>query len=105
MGKTMKFAENVDKKVDMKKVQLEIMKPFIAAKLNALMLVEDDVIIEYVFSQLEDKQFPDGKAIQIMMTGFLGKTKSRLFIGDLWTFLLEAQANQYGIPRELIEMK
>lgn len=43
-------------KIDMKKVQLEIMKPFITSKLNALMPVEDEVIIEYVFSQLEESQ-------------------------------------------------
>jgi hypothetical protein len=41
----------------MKKVQLEIMKPFITNTLNELMKpVEDEVIIEYVFSQLEQSQ-------------------------------------------------
>ena len=40
----------------MKKIQLEIMKPFITGKLNAMMPVEDEVIIEYVFSQLEQSQ-------------------------------------------------
>ena len=40
----------------MKKIQLEIMKPFITGKLNALMPIEDEVIIEYVFSQLEQSQ-------------------------------------------------
>ncbi len=76
--KTMKFADNLEKKVflfecntifnnfffqnlslkkiDMKKIQLEIMKPFITGKLNAMMPVEDEVIIEYVFSQLEQSQ-------------------------------------------------
>lgn len=40
----------------MKKIKLEIMKPFITSKLNAMMPVEDEVIIEYVFSQLEQSQ-------------------------------------------------
>ena len=40
----------------MKKVQLEIMKPFITSKLNAMMPIEDEVITEYVFSQLEESQ-------------------------------------------------
>jgi hypothetical protein len=41
----------------MKKIQLEVMKPFITNKLNELMKpVEDEVIIEYVFSQLEQSQ-------------------------------------------------
>jgi len=40
----------------MKKVDLEVMKPFITSKLNSLMPIEDEVIIEYVFSQLEQSQ-------------------------------------------------
>jgi hypothetical protein len=40
----------------MKKVKLEILKPYITAKLNATIPIEDDVIIEYVFSQLEESK-------------------------------------------------
>lgn len=54
--KSMKFADNLEKKIDMKKIQLEVMKPFITQKLNNLMPIEDEVIIEYVFSQLEQSQ-------------------------------------------------
>lgn len=43
--------------------------------------------------------------MQIMLTGFLGKTKARDFMGELWTLFMDAQANEYGLPRELIEMK
>lgn len=103
--KTMKFAENIDKKIDMKKIRLELMRPYITNILNELTTVEDDVMVEYVFSQLEDKQHPDGKLIQIMMTGFLGKTKARTFMAELWTTLVEAQASPHGIPAELIELK
>lgn len=43
--------------------------------------------------------------MQMMLTGFLGKTKAKEFMGDLWLLLLEAQESEYGIPRELIELK
>lgn len=43
--------------------------------------------------------------MQMMLTGFLGKTKAKDFMGDLWLLLLEAQESEYGIPRELIELK
>lgn len=43
--------------------------------------------------------------MQIMMTGFLGKTKARIFIGELWNLLVEAQMSQLGVPKELLEMK
>lgn len=103
--KTMKFADNIDKKIDMKKIRLELMRPYITNILSTLTSVEDEVMVEYVFSQLEEKQHPDGKLIQIMMTGFLGKTKARTFMGELWSTLLEAQNSPHGIPAELIELK
>jgi hypothetical protein len=43
--------------------------------------------------------------MQMMMTGFLGKTKTRVFMEDLWNVLAEAQENEFGIPQELIELK
>ncbi|EFX85677.1 hypothetical protein DAPPUDRAFT_313769 [Daphnia pulex] len=52
--KTIKFAENVTKKVDMSKVKLETIKPWITTKITELMGgIEDDVLVEYVFNQLE----------------------------------------------------
>lgn len=89
----------------MKKIRLELMRPYITNILSTLTTVEDEVMVEYVFSQLEEKQHPDGKLIQIMMTGFLGKTKARTFMGELWSTLLEAQTSPHGIPAELIELK
>jgi len=43
--------------------------------------------------------------MQIMLTGFLGKTKAKSFMNDLWILLLEAQQSPYGIPKELVEIK
>ena len=43
--------------------------------------------------------------MQIMMTGFLGKTKARSFMGELWKLMVDAQENVHGIPTELIEQK
>lgn len=52
--KTIKFADNVTKKVDMSKVKLETIKPWITTKITELMGgIEDDVLVEYVFNQLE----------------------------------------------------
>ena len=91
--------------IDMKKVRLELMRPYLTNILSTPTTVEDEVMVEYVFSQLEEKQHPDGKLIQIMMTGFLGKTKARTFMGELWSTLVEAQNSPHGIPAELIELK
>ena len=43
--------------------------------------------------------------MQINLTGFLGGSKARLFIGELWALLAAAQSSPDGIPAELVEMK
>lgn len=86
------------------KVNLDVMKPWITKRVQELLGVEDDVVIEFVFNQLEDKH-PDPKMMQINLTGFLGGSKARLFIGELWTFLASAQTSPDGIPKELVELK
>ena len=43
--------------------------------------------------------------MQIMLTGFLGKTRARLFMTDLWNLLSSAMESPDGIPDELVELK
>uniref|UniRef100_A0A671Q5Q8 PWI domain-containing protein n=1 Tax=Sinocyclocheilus anshuiensis TaxID=1608454 RepID=A0A671Q5Q8_9TELE len=65
---------------------------------------EDDVVIEFVFNQLEEKN-PDGKMMQINLTGFLNGKNAREFMKDLWPLLLSAQENIAGIPSAFLEQK
>ncbi|MPC58827.1 PWI domain-containing protein [Portunus trituberculatus] len=51
--KEMKFAESLGKKIDMTKVRLEVVKPWVTEKITGILGMEDDVVIEYVFNQLE----------------------------------------------------
>ncbi|CAF3380239.1 unnamed protein product [Rotaria sp. Silwood1] len=102
--KQMKFPDNIDVKIDMLKVNLDVLKSWITTRLQELLGIEDDVVIEFVFNQLEEKN-PDPKMMQINLTGFLGGSKARLFIGELWKLLTSAQSSSDGIPAELIEMK
>jgi serine/arginine repetitive matrix protein 1 len=39
----------------MLKVNLDVIKPWITRRLEELLGLEDDVVIEFVFNQLEDK--------------------------------------------------
>ena len=43
--------------------------------------------------------------MQISLTGFLGGSKARLFIGELLNLLASAQTSPDGIPAELVELK
>jgi len=56
--KQIKFADNLVKKVDMTKVKLDTIKPWIANRITELLGgMEDDVVVEYVFNQLDADKF------------------------------------------------
>lgn len=52
----MKFAPEFDIKVDMRKVELSVIRPWISKKIIELLGFEDDVLIEYVSGLLEDEE-------------------------------------------------
>ncbi|KAF6038302.1 SRRM1 [Bugula neritina] len=49
----MKFEDVIDKKVDMSKVQLDTLKPWITQRITEILGFDDDVVIEFIFNQLE----------------------------------------------------
>lgn len=53
-----KFPAHFSERVDLRKVNISVLRPWIAKRLVELMRVEDDVVVEYVYSMLEDKDKP-----------------------------------------------
>ncbi|KAL8999681.1 MAG: hypothetical protein Q9169_001498 [Polycauliona sp. 2 TL-2023] len=102
--KQTKFPPEFSQKVDMKKVNVEVMKKWIAGKISEILGSEDDVIVELCFNLLEGSRFPDIKVLQIQLTGFLEKDTPK-FCKELWTLCLSAQSNPQGVPKELLEAK
>ncbi|MCJ1478486.1 hypothetical protein MMC13_007166 [Lambiella insularis] len=102
--KQTKFPAEFTKKVDMQKVNVEVMKKWIAGKISEILGNEDDVVIELCFNLLEGARFPDIKVLQIQLTGFLDKDTAR-FCKELWSLCLSAQSNAQGVPKELLEAK
>ena len=54
--KTMKFAPNLDQKVDMEKVNLDTVKPWVVNRITSLLGFEDDVVTEFIFNLLENEK-------------------------------------------------
>lgn len=54
----MKFPPEFDRKVDMRKVELSVMRPWITKKVVELVGFEDEVVVEYVMGLLEDRSKP-----------------------------------------------
>ncbi|KAK2805398.1 Dual-specificity kinase, spindle pole body (SPB) duplication and spindle checkpoint function [Onygenales sp. PD_10] len=102
--KQTKFPPEFNKKVDMNKVNVEVMKKWIAGKISEILGNEDDVVIELCFNLLEGSRFPDIKVLQIQLTGFLDKDTAK-FCKELWNLCLSAQDNPQGVPKELLEAK
>ncbi|KAJ5692627.1 hypothetical protein N7462_002050 [Penicillium macrosclerotiorum] len=102
--KQTKFPPEFNRKVDMTKVNIEVMKKWIAGRISEILGNEDDVIIELCFNLLEGSRYPDIKSLQIQLTGFLDKDTST-FCKELWSLCLSGQENPQGVPKELLEAK
>ncbi|KAG7101656.1 PWI domain-containing protein like [Verticillium longisporum] len=102
--KSTKFPPEFNQKVDMQKVNLQVIKKWIASKISEILGGEDDVVIELCFGLIEGSRFPDIKGLQIQMTGFLDK-ETAPFCKELWKLFLSAQASPQGVPKELLEAK
>ena len=54
--RTLKFPKEYDLKVDLKKVNWEVMKGWVAKRITELLGLEDEVVIGYVLEQLENRE-------------------------------------------------
>lgn len=50
----MRFGECLNKRVDMSKVKLDVLRPWISEKITHYLNIEDDVVVEFVYNQLEE---------------------------------------------------
>uniref|UniRef100_A0A0D9VSE6 PWI domain-containing protein n=1 Tax=Leersia perrieri TaxID=77586 RepID=A0A0D9VSE6_9ORYZ len=101
--KTQKFAAELEHLVDMTKVKMDVMKPWIATRVTELLGFEDEVLINFIYGLLEVKE-ADGKKIQIQLTGFMEKNTVK-FMKELWSLLLSAQQNASGVPQQFLDAK
>ncbi|KAI9171624.1 PWI domain-containing protein [Paramyrothecium foliicola] len=97
--KSTKFPVEFNQKVDMQKVNLQVMKKWIASRISEILQNEDDVVIELCFNLIEGSRYPNIKALQIQLTGFLDKDTAP-FCKELWKLLLSAQTSPQGIDAE-----
>ncbi|KAJ2904720.1 PWI domain-containing protein [Zalerion maritima] len=124
--KSTKFPPEFNAKVDMQKVNLQVMKKlgafpspvlsyrakitnshssrWIAGRIAEILGDDDDVVIELCFGLIEGSRYPDIKSLQIQLAGFLEK-ETASFCKELWKLCLSAQTSPQGVPKELLEAK
>eukprot|EP00466_Bigelowiella_natans_P001522 jgi/Bigna1/139934/aug1.53_g14642 len=104
LRKSMKFPPCYKEKVDMTKVRLVVLKPWISHRITEILGFPDEIVIDLIFNLLEAKKNPDPKDLHIQVTGFLeGNAKD--FMKELWEMLVSATKNNFGIPDEILEAK
>mmetsp|Transcript_21143 Transcript_21143/g.29643 ORF Transcript_21143/g.29643 Transcript_21143/m.29643 type:complete len:221 (+) Transcript_21143:36-698(+) len=104
LRKSMKFPPCYKEKVDMTKVRLVVLKPWISHRITEILGFPDEIVIDLIFNLLEAKKNPDPKDLHIQITGFLeGNAKD--FMKELWDMLVSASKNAFGIPDEILEAK
>ena len=101
--KAIKVPAALDKKVDMRKVQLNAaLKGWIEARLTELLGFEDEILTAFAVGQLEQGPVVEPRVVQMNLQSFLeGHTAT--FIHELWALLLSAQDNVAGIPKKFLD--
>ncbi|XWS53088.1 hypothetical protein CRYUN_Cryun11dG0127600 [Craigia yunnanensis] len=101
--KSQKFASQLEHLVDMTKVKMDVIRPWIATRVTELLGFEDEVLINFIYGLLDGK-LVNGKQVQISLTGFMEKNTGK-FMKELWTLLLSAQRNASGVPQQFLDAK
>ncbi|CAD7698880.1 unnamed protein product [Ostreobium quekettii] len=102
--KSMKFPKELEKKVDLKKVNWPVMREWIAKRVTELLGLEDDVLINFLQIRLESEEELSPKELHIELVPFLEKNAG-LFMKELWTMLASACEKKSGIPQQILDEK
>lgn len=103
MAKNGMFSPILETKVNLKKINLDVINKWITQKIIEVVGFEDDILINLVINMLQATDI-DGRKMQLDVTGFLEK-QSGAFIAELWTLLVDAQEQPSGIPSVFLQKK
>jgi hypothetical protein len=101
--KSIKFPAEFSKRVQLSRVNIAVIKPWIMDQVTTLLGFEDEVVVEMVFGYLEQESV-DPRLMTVNLKGFL-EDKTLGFVKELWELLLSAQDNKNGIPDVFMERK
>jgi len=106
------YAEGLEKKVDLRRINLDALKPWIADRIARLVTEEDactvppDVAIDFCYKQLSLKNILlNGHEMQQNISTLIQVKPAQLYMSELWPLLLSAQNSPMGIPVAMVEAK
>eukprot|EP00904_Undaria_pinnatifida_P010368 jgi/Undpi1/6461/HiC_scaffold_20.g08940.m1 len=99
-----KFSKVLEQKVNMKKVNMDVMQRWIAQRITSLLGFEDDIVVGTCVNYLAEEGKLNPKKLQLQLTGFLEKSTG-MFMEELWGLLVDAQTSLGGIPSAFLQDK
>ena len=103
--KGMTFPASFKIKVNIAKVNMDVINKWVQDKLLEILGIEDDILEGTVTNLLEaGGSSLDPRELQLQLTPFLAK-KGAPFVSELWDLLIDAQKSAGGIPTAFIEKK
>lgn len=97
--KEMNFSPILNTKLNMSKIDIASLKPWIEEKIKQVLEKDDELLSESIYEHLAEKE-PDGKNILVLITGFVEQAKASKFVEELWTKLVEIQDNANGVEKQ-----
>ncbi|EER09223.1 serine/arginine regulated nuclear matrix protein, putative [Perkinsus marinus ATCC 50983] len=104
---TMKFPKSFDKRVDLNRINVDVLRPWITDRITDIIGMEDEIVIDYALEQITGTSHHsevDPREMQLSLTGFLQRGAAP-FCEELWEMLLSAQDSPAGVPTQLVDRK
>ena len=104
-SKAPKYPPALDRRVDLRLVKFDVLKPWITDRVTELLGVEDEVLVAMIFNFLEmDQIHSSGAGIHSQLLTFLD-VNTDAFMVELWDLLVSAMHNASGISQKFIDEK
>jgi serine/arginine repetitive matrix protein 1 len=98
--KTTNFPSILSHKPNFKKINFDVLRPWVTDQITKILGFEDDICIEFIFTLLEQNEEP--KQIFIKIQGFLEEGTFK-FMKSLWELMISAEESIHGIPKEFVD--
>mmetsp|Transcript_2389 Transcript_2389/g.8517 ORF Transcript_2389/g.8517 Transcript_2389/m.8517 type:complete len:139 (-) Transcript_2389:822-1238(-) len=101
LQKQVKMPKQLDKNVDLKKIEMALINQWVVSRTTEILGFEDEVLVNFIENILDTE--PNPRALYVQIAGFL-EEKTLEFVVELWELLTSAEENG-GIPTKFVKQQ